>query len=436
MGPMASPSPDHYLKPHLSPMWQRRLRWRQTQRMPPDHQRGRSTGGRAQPAAGARKLLKIALIRQRYTPFGGAERFVANAVRALRAEGASLTIVTRHWPGGEEFSPLICNPFYFGSLWRDWSFSRCVCRTLEKKDFDLVQSHERITCCDIYRAGDGVHREWLAQRRRVLDPLSRLGIALNPYHHHVLSAEKKLFASPQLKAVICNSNMVKEEIQRHFGLPEEKLHVIYSGVDLDAFHLGLRELHRSAVLAQYNIPPDATVFLFVGSGFERKGLATALRALADLPASAHLLVVGKDKKLEQFRRLANKLGVEARTRFLGGQENVKSFYGTADAFVLPTLYDPFPNAALEAFACGLPVITSTKSGAAELIHEGKNGFVCDALDVAGFVAAMQQIAAQGVAPYRVPSRNTVAELSPSAMSSRLFALYRDLLNDARIGGCL
>ncbi|MBU1978704.1 MAG: glycosyltransferase family 4 protein [Gammaproteobacteria bacterium] len=377
--------------------------------------------------------LRIALIRQRYTSFGGAERFVANAVRALRAEGASLTIVTRRWPVGEEFAPLICNPFYLGSLWRDWSFARCVCRSLAKKDFDLVQSHERISCCDIYRAGDGVHREWLAQRRRVLGPLSRLGIALNPFHRHVLSAEKHLFSSPQLKAVICNSSMVKEEIQRHFGFPEEKLHVIYSGVDLDAFHPGLRELHRTAVLAQNNIPTDATVFLFVGSGFERKGLATALRSLVELPSSTYLLVVGKDKKLEQFRRLANKLGVEARTRFLGGQEIVKPFYGSADAFVLPTLYDPFPNAALEAFACGLPVITSTKSGAAELIREGENGFVCDALDVAGFVAAMQQVATQRTSHYNAPSRDTVATLSPSAMSSRLFTLYRDLLNDARIG---
>ena len=400
--------------------------------MSPDHQRGGSAEGRTRLAiAGARKLLKIALVRQRYTPFGGAERFVTNAVRALRAEGAVLTVVTRHWPGGEEFSPLICNPFYLGSLWRDWSFARCVCRALTNKDFDLVQSHERIACCDIYRAGDGVHREWLAQRRRVLGPLSRLGIALNPFHRHVLAAEKKLFASPQLKAVICNSIMVKEEIQRHFGFPEEKLHVIYSGVDLDAFQPRLRELHRSEVLAQLNIPADATVFLFVGSGFERKGLATALRALADLPASAHLLVVGKDKKLEQFRHLANQLGIEARTWFLGGQENVQPFYGTADAFVLPTLYDPFPNAALEAFASGLPVITSTKSGAAELIHEGENGFVRDALDAAGFATAMHQVITRGVSSFTASSRNTVAELSPAAMSGQLFSLYQSLINAAR-----
>ena len=351
-------------------------------------------------------------------------------MRALHAEGASLTILTRHWPGGEDFSALICNPFYLGSLWRDWGFARCVCRRLETADFDLVQSHERIACCDIYRAGDGVHREWLAQRRRVLGPLRRLGIALNPYHRHVLAAEKKLFASPRLKAVICNSHMVKEEIRKYFGLPETKLHVIYSGVDLEAFHPGLRELHRAAVLAQHGIPADAAVFLFVGSGFERKGLPTALRALAGLRAPAHLLVVGKDRKLEQFRRLANELGVGPRTRFLGGQENVKPFYGAADAFVLPTLYDPFPNAALEAFACGLPVITSGKSGAAELIREGENGYVRDALDSAGFAVAMRQVAERGAGPYNVPARNTVADISPKAMSGRLFALYLDLIEGA------
>lgn len=370
--------------------------------------------------------MKIALVRQRYTPFGGAERFVANAMRALDAEGVSLTMVTRRWPKGAEFEPLICDPFYLGNVWRDKSFARCACHSLATSDFDLVQSHERIPCCDIYRAGDGVHREWLAQRRRILGPLGKLSILLNPYHRHVLAAENRLFASPRLKAVICNSQMVKEEIQRHFSFPAEKLHVIYSGVDLDAFHPNLKALHRNAVLARHNIPADATIYLFVGSGFERKGLAAALRALARLPASAYLLVVGKDKKSDQFIRLAEKLGIAARTRFLGGQQDVKPFYGAADAFVLPTLYDPFPNAALEAFACGLPVITSTKSGAAELIREGENGFACDALDIAAITTAMAAIAFQGSATFESSARDTVANLSPSIMSGQLLALYRSL----------
>ena len=178
--------------------------------------------------------FRIALIRQRYTPFGGAERFVSRAMDALGEQGASVTIVTRQWQGEALHQALICNPFHMGRLWRDWSFARCVCNALGDAKFDLVQSHERLSCCDIYRAGDGVHREWLAQRKRVLGPMARLGMMLNPYHRYVLGAEKHMFHSRQLKGVICNSRMVKEEIIRHFGLPESKLHVIYGGFSSQA----------------------------------------------------------------------------------------------------------------------------------------------------------------------------------------------------------
>ncbi len=371
--------------------------------------------------------MKIALIRQRYTPFGGAERFVANAVQALQAEGASLTVVTRQWESGGAGESLICNPPYLGSLWRDWSFSRCVCGTLKKHSFDLVQSHERIPCCDIYRAGDGVHREWLKQRSRVLGPFGKLAVAVNPYHRYTLSAERKLFHSPSLKAVICNSRMVKEEIRHHFGLAEEKLHVIYSGVDLEAFHPGLKSQHRRIIRAQYNIPEEAALFLFVGSGFERKGLRTLLPAMAQLPAGSHLMVVGKDKHLERYRSLSKSLGLAKSVHFAHGQKDPKPFYGAADAFVLPTLYDPFPNTALEAFASGLPVITSTKSGAAELVREGKNGFVCDALDQDGLASAMLKLTDQA-ARLRLgaTARETVSQLSPEIMARRLLDLYRSL----------
>ena len=372
--------------------------------------------------------MKIALIRQRYTPFGGAERFVANAVQALQAEGASLTVITRQWDGGSKGESLICNPPYLGSLWRDWSFARCVCDTLHKHSFDLVQSHERIACCDVYRAGDGVHREWLKQRGRVLGPLGKVGVAMNPYHRYTLSAEKKLFQSASLKAVICNSRMVKEEIRHYFGLADEKLHVIYSGVDLEAFHPGLKVQHRSNIRSQYNIPEDALLFLFVGSGFERKGLYTLLQSMAQLPLASHLLVVGKDKHLERYRNQARILGLANRVHFAHGQTDPKPFYGAADAFVLPTLYDPFPNTALEAFACGLPVITSSKSGAAELLGEGENGFVCDALDQKGLASAMTKLVDQSTRlRLGAAARETVAHLAPENMARQLLDLYRGLI---------
>jgi UDP-glucose:(heptosyl)LPS alpha-1,3-glucosyltransferase len=371
--------------------------------------------------------MKIALVRQRYTPFGGAERFVARAMEALENEGTQLTVVARKWQNSGNTPSLTCNPFYLGNLWRDWSFARCVCRTLEQQRFDLVQSHERIACCDIYRAGDGVHREWLKQRRRILSFSSSLGIALNPFHRYVLAAEKRLFASPRLKAVICNSAMVKNEIMEYFGVPAEKLHVIYSGVDTAAFHPRLKEQHRAGIRRQYAIPDNAPLFLFVGSGFERKGLAAVLRAL-EIVSDAHLLIVGTDKKLRAYQRLAKSAGLSQRTYFVGGQQDTAPFYGAADAFVLPTLYDPFPNAALEAMAAGLPVITSTKSGAAELIADGRNGFVCDALDIPALARCMTTLTQSATAKNMgEAARVTVEPYTLESMSSALVSLYQQLL---------
>jgi UDP-glucose:(heptosyl)LPS alpha-1,3-glucosyltransferase len=94
--------------------------------------------------------MRIALIRSRYNPFGGAERFIENALGALAGQGTQLTVVTRKWPEGASANvgKLIVDPFYVGSWWRDAGFARAVCAQLGQQRFDLVQSHERLvaTC--------------------------------------------------------------------------------------------------------------------------------------------------------------------------------------------------------------------------------------------------------------------------------------------------
>jgi UDP-glucose:(heptosyl)LPS alpha-1,3-glucosyltransferase len=371
---------------------------------------------------------RVALVRGRYDPAGGAERFVQNAIGALRAQGASLTVITRSWPD-HDGSAIILDPFHIGSLWRDASFARAVCAELARRRFDLVQSHERIACCDVYRAGDGVHACWLDNRARIQGPLGRWASRWSPHHRYVLAAERALFTHPRLRAVICNSEMVRREIAQRFGTPEAKLVLIRNAVDTAVFHPGLRDAQRAAVRQQLELPGDANVVLHVGSGFERKGIARLLAALARLPDAVHALIVGKDKHLERFRRLADRLGLAARVHFTGGLTDVKPCYGAADVFCLPTLYDPFPNAALEAMASGLPVVTSTRCGAAELIEPGYNGFVCDALDVTALAEAMRR-AAERSFEMGVAARATVEPLTFSAMSARLVALYQQLL-DAR-----
>ena len=373
--------------------------------------------------------MRLALIRQRYTPYGGAERFIEGALAALLERNVAITLYTREWPQTNLhlIEPHICDPFYVGNLWRDWGFARAVSRAVGTTKANLVQSHERLLCCDIYRAGDGVHAVWLEERLRGASALSRLGVMLNPWHHYTLRMEKKLFASPWLRAVICNSKMVRDEIKARFGLPDDRLPVVYNAVDSVAFHPGLSE-HREALRARYKIPTEATVFLLVGSGYERKGVATAIAALAELPASVHLMVVGREKHVERYQRLAQSLGVGDRIAFAGQQMDVKPYYGAADVFVLPTIYDPFPNAALEAMACALPVITSPKSGAAELVIENDAGLVCPSRDVAGLAAHMRTLLdANTRNRLGANARRAIEPLTPSAMTLQLVLIYKELL---------
>lgn len=372
--------------------------------------------------------MKIALIRQKYSPFGGAERFVSRALSALSQQGLQVTLLSRNWDQASEgIQVKRLDPFYLGRTWRDWGFSHAVSRWLGRHPFDLVQSHERIAGCDVYRAGDGVHRVWLKQKARRENLLVRCLGWLNPYHHYVCRAERRMFQHPRLRAVICNSKMVQQELIDHFQLPAEKLHVIYSGVDVTRFHPDVRQ-QREAIRRQWGIPDDATVYLFLGSGFQRKGVQPVLQALAGLPESAWVLVVGKDKQQQQYQRLARRLGIAGRVVFAGGQTEVAAYYGAADVFVLPTLYDAFPNAALEAMACGLPLLTSPNCGAAELIRNGDNGYVCDALDVDTLRKHMHTLLdARLSQEMGAQARQTVVHLTPDYMATQMVALYRQLL---------
>ncbi|HXN14976.1 MAG TPA: glycosyltransferase family 4 protein, partial [Usitatibacter sp.] len=330
---------------------------------------------------------RIALIRSRYEPSGGAERFVASAVDALSAYGASLTIIARHWPD-HDGSAILLDPFHVGSLWRDWGFARAVCTELTRRRFDLVQSHERISCCDVYRAGDGVHAAWLAQRARAQTPLARLATRLSPHHRYLLATERALFTNPRLRAVICNSDMVRRDIAQRFGTPAAKLILIRNSVDGAFFHPGLRGELRVAVRQQLNVPQDAKVVVHVGSGFERKGVGALLQALSHTRTAAWAIVVGKDKHASRYIARARQLGLHDRVRFVGSVSDVRPYYAAADCLALATLYDPFPNAVLEAMACGLPVLTTLQCGAAEIVSEGETGFVRDALDIEGIAEAL------------------------------------------------
>lgn len=374
--------------------------------------------------------IRLAIVRQRYNPYGGAERFVATALAALAEHqiDLSLTLVTRQWTAEASSQRVIeCNPAHWGRLSRDRSFARAVQAVLATERFDLVQSHERIPGCDIFRAGDGVHAAWLAQRQRQQGLWGRLTTQASLWHRYTLQAEREMFHDPRLRAVICISELVRQDILRHYDVAPEKLQVIYNGVDLERFHPRLAAEHRTATRARLGIPEEVPVLVYVGSGFERKGVAPLLQALARMACrETRLLVVGKEKRLAAYQQQASRLGLEKRVVFTGGVDDVRPLYAAADAFVLPTLYEPLSNAVLEALACGLPCVVSTQCGAAELVTPGVNGAICDPLLNDQLVQALTQVVA-GAAGMRAAARAAVEPYSVAAMSARLLALYRGLL---------
>ena len=370
--------------------------------------------------------MRLAIVRQRFNPFGGAERFISRAMPALERAGAEVTLVCRKAEGWGARRVMKVDPFYIGKVWRDWSFARAARAAWRRTGFDLVQSHERIPGCDVYRAGDGVHRRWLELRSTAASVFERLGMALNPYHRYVCAAERQLFEHPRLRAVICNSRMVSDEIRRGFRIAPEKLHVVYNGVDLEHFNPRKREELRGATRAELGCQPRDTLFLFVGAGFARKGLDATIEAMKLAAHGSYwLVVVGTDRESRRFAAQAEALG--SRVRFLGGKEDVRPFYAAADCLILPSRYDPFPNTALEAFAMGLPAIVSSRCGAAEIIEPGVNGWVCEPDDAPGIARLMHEAdGAMRSGSLPQAARRTAERYGMDEMAGKLNALYASL----------
>jgi UDP-glucose:(heptosyl)LPS alpha-1,3-glucosyltransferase len=317
--------------------------------------------------------MKIAVIRKKYTYHGGAEGFSHELMNRLSAEGHEVHVYAIQWENTHDQKNIFFHrvpALTFNSALRDLSFALSACRLLQKEHYDIVQSHDKTLCQDIYRAGDGCHQEWLRQRWKRTGIPGKLSMLLNPYHWLILLLERKILKGHCFRKVLAISEMVKRNLIEHYHVDEHAIEVIYNGVDLERFHPAHRGRYRKEIRERHSIPDDAFVVLFVGSGFERKGLAFLLKAAESVPHPVTVLIVGKGPAGKYARFIKNQKVV-----FCGPQKEVHKYYAASDIFVFPTLYEPFGNVHLEALASGLPVITTYLSGAAEIIRDGIHGFV-------------------------------------------------------------
>jgi UDP-glucose:(heptosyl)LPS alpha-1,3-glucosyltransferase len=353
--------------------------------------------------------VRIGIIKSNYFPSGGgSERYTNGLIAQLLARGHEVQVLAARWDPAAASSgvsllrvPILAGPSFVRTL----SFALHCRRAVRVADCDLVLSIERTIRQDICRAGGGCHREWLIQRRRCRSGVGRNLFWLNPLHAVLLWIERQSYSPQHTRAIIANSHRGKEEIIRHYHFPAERIHVVHNGTDCERFKPAAARTDRSE-----------TVLLFAGSGFERKGLEFAVRALARLPATVRLEVAGKGNP-SRYQRLAKELGVEGRLRFLGSAQRIEEVYGRSDILVHPAIYEPFSNTCLEAMACGLPVVTSRINGASEIVRPGENGKVVEnPADIPELAAAIQYFLDPAIRAKAGALARQTAELLPMSLN--------------------
>jgi UDP-glucose:(heptosyl)LPS alpha-1,3-glucosyltransferase len=306
----------------------------------------------------------IGFVRRGFSASGGAEAYLKRlAEGVVRAGRVPHLFTTRDWPQ---------NDWAFGPITRlressAIAFADALERLRLEAPCDVWMSLDRIRRCDVFRAGDGVHRAWLERREKNATAWQKFTRVLNGKHRDLLRLENELLGKGGASRVIANSRMVADEITRIYGYPASKIDVVYNGVPAAVFRPNAQR--RVTARAALGLNAGNIALLFVGSGWERKGLRFAIGALeVNDDSRMRLFVAGRGNQRKYKSR---------GTHFLGVVHDLPAIYAAADIFILPTLYDPFSNASLEALAAGLPVITTRANGLSEVIENGVHGSVVD-----------------------------------------------------------
>jgi UDP-glucose:(heptosyl)LPS alpha-1,3-glucosyltransferase len=339
----------------------------------------------------------VVLLKSHLNAAGGLEKYTLRLACAFAAAGCRTTVLTtcskdRAAPQihpdvdvislGAKQGLSVANLIDFDKRCRQW---------LKDNPSDLVFGMDRNRYQTHYRAGNGVHAAFLAQRRFCEPWLKRLSFSLNPLHQLTLSYEKTAFEHPSLKTLFTNSSFVKEQILHYYSTPEEKIQVVHNGVEWQELQTPFEQgpSMMPQLRSQYGLSNNCFQLLFAGHGYRRKGLYQLFQGLAALTDSnIQLSIVGKDKEIDLFKSLAVKLGIAHQVFFFGAQPSLYPFYQMADALAVPSLYDPFANVTVEALAMGLFVITSKFNGGHEVLKSHSGLILEDLFDPSCMAAAL------------------------------------------------
>lgn len=244
-------------------------------------------------------------------------------------------------------------------------------------DPDILDAH--------YFYPDGVAAAIIAMRLGKPVVITARGSDINLLPNYALPRRMILWAARRAVALVAVSRALKEALMQ-LGVNGDKITVLRNGVDTQLFIFGDRALQRA------RLGLKGTVLLMVGNLVPLKGHDLVLRALARMP-EARLLIIGEGSEEKQLKMLTDELQIQDRVRFVGEvpQQALPAWYAAADALVLASSREGWPNVLLESMACGTPVVASDVGGIPEIVAAPEAGVIMDERSIQGVVQALQRL---------------------------------------------
>ena len=314
--------------------------------------------------------MRIALVILHADPArGGAERYTADIAAALARRGHAVSVLASDFPGN--YPPVPKVTLKAGGVTRVGQYQRFLDSLdahLASNSYDIVHAMLPVRQCDLYHPHAGI----------AVEAPTGIKAIFNPRRVEMARVERELLTAADPPVVLLLSDYVKQSVTKHYqALGDRKLQKLFNSVDLKQFQPNREKKISGEVKA-----------LIIAQDFERKGVPQAIEATKSLNEQrkppeprVRLIVVGKE----------HAPGVEGDVTFVGETSKIAPIYADCDFFVLPTRHDPCSLVVLEALAMGLPVITTKQNGAAEIMTDGREGFILESRDDPLFGEKMRQL---------------------------------------------
>jgi UDP-glucose:(heptosyl)LPS alpha-1,3-glucosyltransferase len=369
---------------------------------------------------------KIAVIIPKYGLIGGAEQFVAELTgRLITSTGYDFHVYATRWQ--KSAAPIIFHqvPFIsFPKFLTTLSFAYFARRRIERNNFSLVHSHERIFAADIFTIHGIPHRYWVRNVRCK---------QMSLYDLATTWVEKKLVYEGNCKKFIAVSSLTKDIFLQEYNIDPGLVDIIHPGVDLNDYAKQDKASVRNSIRRELGINSTDPIILFASMNFEIKGLDNILLSLGKLKAQNRkfkFIVVGKGN-IKKYTQMAKEAQISSDVIFTGpvNKEKMISMYLAGDLYIMLSKFDTFGMVVLEAMAAGLPVIISSNVGAKDLVQDDKNGFIIrDTSDTDDVAAKIALLLGEDIRrPFAQAAYQTAAQNTWNQVAAKYQNIYEDIL---------